>query len=101
KNPRCLKGVKSLPIVYHSNSSSWMTSKIFNNWLSSLNTNQLKKKQKIALLIDNASCHNVFTETNLTHIDIFFLPPNTNSILQPLDQGIIHSFKSFLQKISN
>ncbi|KAF7690724.1 Tigger transposable element-derived protein 4 [Cucumispora dikerogammari] len=48
RNPRCFKGVKSLPIVYYSNSSSWMTSKIFNNWLSSLNTDQLKKKQKIA-----------------------------------------------------
>ncbi|KAF7684248.1 Tigger transposable element-derived protein 6, partial [Cucumispora dikerogammari] len=98
RNPRCFKGVKSLLIVYHSNSSSWMTSKIFNNWLSLLNTDQLKKKQKIALLIDNAPCHNVFTKTNLSHIDIFFLPPNTTSVLQPLDQRIIHSFKSFYKK---
>ncbi|KAF7685431.1 Tigger transposable element-derived protein 6 [Cucumispora dikerogammari] len=75
-----------------------MTSKIFNNWLSLLNTEQLKKKRKNSLLIVNASCHNVFTETNLSHIDIFFLPPNTNSVLQSLDQRIIHSFKSFYKK---
>ncbi|KAF7695757.1 Tigger transposable element-derived protein 4 [Cucumispora dikerogammari] len=31
RNLRYFKGVKSLPIVYHSNSSSWMTFKIFNN----------------------------------------------------------------------
>jgi hypothetical protein len=43
------------------------------------------------LLLDNASSHNAENIPTLSNIKVHFLPPNTTSILQPLDQGIIYS----------
>ena len=34
----------------------------------------------------------------LTHVEVAFLPPNTTSHLQPLDAGIIASFKSHFKR---
>jgi hypothetical protein len=33
-------------------------------------------------------------EINLTNIELVYLPPNTTAHLQPMDAGIIHSFKA-------
>ena len=34
----------------------------------------------------------------LTHVEVAFLPPNTTSHLQPLDAGIIASFKNYYKR---
>lgn len=51
---------------------------------------------KALLLIDNAPGH----PTDLEHpnVKVVFLPPNTTSLIQPLDQGIIRSFKAHYMK---
>ncbi|KAG0435887.1 Tigger transposable element-derived protein 1, partial [Dictyocoela muelleri] len=41
--------------------------------------------------LDNATCHSI-TE-KFSNIEIIFIPKNTNLLIQPLDQGIIKSFK--------
>ena len=45
------------------------------------------------LLVDNAGFHPV----DLYHeeVQIEFLPPNTTSLLLPMDQGVIRAFKAF------
>ena len=48
--------------------------------------------RKVALIIDNCPVHPVIE--NLKSIIIYFLPPNTTSALQPMDQGVIWSLKS-------
>ena len=45
--------------------------------------------RKILIVCDNFSGHKV---NNLSHIKIHLLPPNTTSILQPLDLGPISTF---------
>ena len=46
-------------------------------------------------MLDNVSCHvKAANEIQLSNIRIHFLPPNLTSSIQPLDQGIINSFKS-------
>lgn len=51
-----------------------------------------KKKQirKIILFLDNATSH---PDLKLKNINLIFLPPNTTSHCQPLDQFIIQNFK--------
>ncbi len=46
------------------------------------------------MLIDNVGGHNC-----LTNVKDHFLPPNCTSVIQPLDQGIIHAFKNIYRKL--
>ena len=55
------------------------------------------------MILDNASSHIVssakvgksrgFSTLELSNMTLVFLPPNVTSVVQPLDQGIIASFK--------
>ena len=55
------------------------------------------------MILDNASSHVVgfakvgkscgFSTLELSYMTLVFLPPNIQSVVQPLDQGIIASFK--------
>ncbi|XP_055377928.1 tigger transposable element-derived protein 6-like [Condylostylus longicornis] len=91
KNPRAFRN-KEVPLPYFSQKKAWMVSEIWNQIMIDLN-NKMKKQQKnILLLVDNAACHRIDVE--LSNIKIEFLPANTTSIIQPLDQGIIRSFKA-------
>jgi hypothetical protein len=91
KNPRCFKNVKRLPVDYKSNRRAWMVSEIFEKFLRDWDKELCASKKKILLLVDNCSAHpNV---QHLKAINLCFLPPNTTSVLQPLDQGIIRNLK--------
>ena len=50
--------------------------------------------RKVILFVDNAACHKLVGAT-LTNITITFMPPNTTSLIQPLDQGIIRASKVY------
>ncbi|XP_054085121.1 tigger transposable element-derived protein 6-like [Zeugodacus cucurbitae] len=94
--PRSFKG-KQLPLPYYNNRSAWMTSVIWKKILIDLNQNLEKDNKQICLIVDNAPCHN--TDEKFSNITIEFLPPNTTALIQPLDQGIIHSFKMEYRQI--
>lgn len=96
QKPRCFKNVNNLPTDYTSNHKAWMTSDAFCNWLKSLDKEMKKKNKKILMFIDNCTAHGEIP--NLKNIKIKYLPPNTTSKLQPLDQGIIQSFKMHYRK---
>ena len=58
--------------------------------------NQMRKAGCHVLYVcDNASSHQVW---EYSHIKFLMLPPNATSIVQPLDQGIIHSVKRRYKK---
>lgn len=94
-NPRCFKN-KTLPVKYRSNSKAWMTSDLFTEELLQWDTELKKKNRKIILLVDNCPAH---PNVPLNQIKLVFMPPNTSSKLQPMDQGIIHSLKCHYRKI--
>lgn len=96
KNPRCFKNVKTLPVTYMSNKKAWMTSDLFIKILRDWDSELMKKKKKILLLVDNCPAHPKVS--NLKNINLQFLPPNTTSVLQPVDQGIIRSLKVHYRK---
>ncbi len=50
---------------------------------------------KVLLIIDNAPGHPTSIKLENSDIEILFLPPNTTSLIQPLDQGLISTFKAY------
>jgi hypothetical protein len=91
--PRCFKNVKSLPVIYENNNSSWMTNKIFTKILHKLNKRMADQGRHVLLFVNNCSAHTVTND--YSNIKIIFLPPNTTSRLQPMDQeGTYDSFKT-------
>lgn len=93
--PRCFKNVKKLPVNYAANKKAWMTSSIFEDELRKWDKELASKKRKILLLVDNCTAH---PKLNLTNINLVFFPPNCTSVLQPMDQGVIRSFKCHYRK---
>lgn len=87
-NPRCFKNVSSFPLEYLANKKAWMTGEIFTTWVKQLDK---KMKRKIVLVIDNCPAHPQIP--GLQSIELVFLPPNTTSKTQPMDQGIIQNLK--------
>lgn len=93
EKPRCFKGVTSLPCQYKPQRKSWMDSEIFSDYVRKLDTKFDAEGRKIVLIIDNCPAHpNV---DNLKAIQLVFLPPNTTSKTQPMDQGVIRALKAF------
>ena len=94
--PRAFRTQSYFPIDYYSQTNSWIDSKIYQKILNKLNRKMRSKKKNILLFVDNCRTHT--EDITLSNIVVKFLPPNSTSKLQPLDQGIIHSFKAFYRK---
>lgn len=99
ENPRCFnnKNRSRFPVSYRHNDSCWMTEKYFNEWLSQLNTTMPRQNRKILVFIDNAPVHGI--KSDLSNVEVVFYPANCTSVLQPLDQGIIRSFKVYFRAL--
>ncbi len=115
KCPRALKNVNlsALPLIYKSQKKAWMDSAIFKSWFfehfvpsvaSYLRDNGLSRKA--VLIMDNAPSHpqSDCLQSPDGAFTCLFLPPNTTSILQPMDQGVLENLKrryksALLQKL--
>lgn len=105
KSPRCFRGVnlQAWTCVWESNKTAWMRTDVFERWLRWFD--QQVAGKRVLLLMDNFSAHLAVTEAitrgdsaPLRHVNIEYLPPNTTSLYQPLDQGIIANFKVYYRK---
>ena len=115
KSPRCFKNVnkEALPVHNCSQKNAWVNTEIFIDWFHNqfvpAVTKHLKEKGltvKALLVLDNAPAHpNAASLVSQDgNIKAMFLPSNTTSILQPLDQGMLEALKrryrkSLLQKL--
>lgn len=90
--PKCIKDndAPQLGVECYENSSAWMTPDIFCQWVTKFNERMIRENRKILLFLDDAPCH---PPLELSNINFVFLPVNSTSRLQPLDQGIIQAFK--------
>eukprot|EP00477_Mikrocytos_mackini_P001751 GAHX01001893.1.p1 GENE.GAHX01001893.1~~GAHX01001893.1.p1 ORF type:complete len:302 (-),score=44.86 GAHX01001893.1:16-921(-) len=70
---------------------AWNDSAVFNSYLKKID---FELDKKIALLMDNVSFHHCIN-VKLNNIEPVYLPPNSTFLLQPLDLGIIRSFKCY------
>jgi hypothetical protein len=74
-----------------------MLPSIFKNELLKWDLELLVEDRKIILLVDNCTAYPDINNL-LTNFKLVFLPANTTSVLQPLDQGILKNFKCFYLK---
>ena len=89
------KSRKDFMLMYRRKKRTWMRSEVFSDWLLEFDEyiSQFCKRH-IAIIIDNASCHKKSTdEIRLKNIETFYLPPNTSSLTQPKNAGVIASTK--------
>jgi len=98
QNPRCFKNVNTLPVQYYANKKAWMLSDIFKKWVQQLDNKMTLLGRKILLFVDNCPAHPEVP--GLKAVNLQFLPPNTTSVLQPMDQGIIRALKFHYRKQS-
>ena len=99
--PRCFKGIKKseLPVDYYSQPKAWMSGDILHKVLLKIDKQLKSKGRSVILFMDNAGCHPPDIKEKYNNIKIIFLPPNTTSVLQPLDHGIIKNFKVYYRKL--
>ncbi|XP_042215701.1 tigger transposable element-derived protein 1-like isoform X3 [Homarus americanus] len=104
ENPKAFKNINkhTLPVYYRANQKSWMTQALFQDALLNCYAGDLEKycieegiEFKILLILDNALGHPPFIGDLHPNIKVVFLPPNTTSLIQPMDQGAIAAFKSY------
>lgn len=98
KKPRCFKGLNmnALPVTYCAQKSAWMSQEIFIKWFHEVFVpnvkNDLQSKNlppKAILLLDNAPTHPEVSQLTSAdgNISCHFLPANTTSLIQPMDQS--------------
>ena len=92
KKLRCFNWIRSLPCRSRHEEKSWMSGELFQEWVEELDNKFLAKKRKVAHVVDNCPAHPKVE--NLKAIGLVFLPPNTISKTQPMDQGVIRSLKA-------
>ena len=101
-NPRCFKnlerGNRSYTCSYVANKKAWVTTEVMTDILSKLNGRSKRRSRQILLFMDNAPCHPQSLKRKFLNINVLFLPKNTTSKTQPLDAGIIASWKVLYRK---
>ncbi|XP_052215921.1 tigger transposable element-derived protein 6-like [Dreissena polymorpha] len=97
RKPRCFGSidVRKLPVRYEANRKAWMITPLMEDWLRDLDRQMGKQKRNILLLLDNAPVH---PDIKLKNVNFQFLPPNTTSLVQPMDAGIIQAVKLKFRK---
>ncbi|XP_027716875.1 tigger transposable element-derived protein 1-like isoform X2 [Vombatus ursinus] len=109
ENPRALKGISkaTLPVHYFANPKTWITLDIFEQWFMHCFIPEVEKfcndngiPFKILLILDNAPGHPLHLDDLNENVKVVYLPPNTTSLLQPMDQGVIADFKAYYLRIT-
>lgn len=101
ENPKSMKGVdkRHLPVHWRSNKKTWMTAALFQDWVTNCAIPEKRaycSKEnldfKALILIDNAPGHPAYVNEINENVQFLFLPPNTTSLIQRMDQGAISTF---------
>ncbi|XP_050712598.1 tigger transposable element-derived protein 7-like [Eriocheir sinensis] len=113
RRPRALKDVMTkLPVIYHSAPSAWVTQNVVEECFHktfdpAVSQYQLRfygiasNEIKALLILDNAPAHPSATKlcSKDGKIKALFLPANTTSLTQTMDQGVIESAKRHYRKL--
>ena len=89
---KVLQRSRYLSCRYRSQLKRWMSSELSEGCAHELDHKFGSDKRKIALIINNCEAHPHVE--HLEWVELIFLPPNTTSIIQAMDQGLIRSLKA-------
>ena len=102
QKPRCFTKLQDISrpcgAQYFNNDKAWMRTEIMANVLTKLNSKMKRENRHIILFLDNASCHLSSLKGMFSNVQIEFLPKNTTSRTQPLDAGIIKTWKMYYKR---
>nr|CCA17365.1 jerky putative [Albugo laibachii Nc14] len=101
RQPRCfnMQSSEQLGLHYEYMAKGWMSSQLFQLWLSHINDQMRTESRHVILLVDNVTSHR--PEEAFSHVELRMFPPSTTAFLQPQDAGIISSFKAQIRKIQH
>lgn len=85
-----------LPVTWRADKRSWMTCEWFVEWLKKVNQAMARNKRSILMFIDDSPVHPKLQ--HFSNITLRFLPANTVAAVQPLDMGLITTFKTYYRK---
>ncbi|XP_054016463.1 tigger transposable element-derived protein 2-like isoform X2 [Hylaeus anthracinus] len=110
KQPKALRNsMDQLPVVFQAQANALIDQTLFTDWFDNYFKKSVQQRQsetglcgKVILLLDNSARHkflpNYVQDENFI---IKYLPPSTTSLIKPMDQGIIETFKrSFRHKMA-
>jgi hypothetical protein len=84
---------------YAHSAKGWMNTSIFQDWLTKFNDRMKQEERNALLLVDGVSCHrSAVNGIRYSNLRAEFFPANTTSILQPMDAGVIASFKAMYKR---
>ncbi|XP_055521162.1 tigger transposable element-derived protein 1-like [Leucoraja erinacea] len=104
ENPRALKNVstQTLPVHYRHNRKAMMTSALFADWYLNCFIPEAREycwenkiPFRILLILDNAPGHPQHIGNMHPFIKVVYLPPSITALIQPMDQGVIATFKAY------
>ena len=102
QKPRCFSKLQDISrpcgAQYFNNDKAWMRTEIMSNVITNLNSKMKRENRHIILFLDNASCHPSSLKGMFSNVQIEFLPKNTTSRTQPLDAGIIKTWKMYYKR---
>ena len=84
--------IANLPVVWKQQAKACMTSSLFTEWLKNLDEYMAQQNRHIALFMDMGPGH--LSNILLKNVRLQFYLDNSSSYLQPLQQGVITSFKA-------
>lgn len=71
---------------------AWITRSIFTEWVAAFDRNMKSQGHKVCLLLDDCSAHRI-DDIVLSNTGVKYFSPNSMSLIQPLDQGVIVNLK--------
>jgi hypothetical protein len=103
---RAMKGYSKehLPVIWKSNKKVWLTRDIFQQWFIPIFCPAVQRyceendlEPSALLVLDNSSGHpeNLDGLRSLLPVEVVFLPLNTTSLIQLMDQNVISNFKLY------
>ena len=92
-NRGCFKHFRNPTCRYRSQKKAWMDGTLFEEWLHELHRKFEMQGRKFVMIVDNCPAHSKVL--GLKAINLQFLPPNTTSCIQAMDQVVI-SYACFI-----